>query len=162
MNDPALLNKTEFKRTDTSLFYVSGEYKHHRPFFFISNRTKVVLAESEMMINDSLQLTDTLFTYQLAGYIKTSENGEKDVLKEFEKFHRRYGSRFKNNNYTELKKREQVYGAVREYYDQLHALSPLSIAWQRIDDPDECVFVITVRFKIIGNMAYIPSYISID
>jgi hypothetical protein len=162
MNDPTLLNKTEFKRTDSSLYYISGEYKHHKPFFFISTRTRVVLAESEIVINDSLHQTETIFFYQLAGYLKTSDNGEKEAIREFEKFDRKYRNKFIKNNYSELKKGGQVYGAVQEYFDKKHAFSPLSIAWQRIDDPDECVFVITIRFQVIENTAFIPSYIIID
>ena len=80
MNDPAIGNKKILKRTDTSFFYLSGDYSNHNPFFYLATRTKVVVAESEVIINDSLSLTDTIITYQLAGYTRGGQTGEADVI----------------------------------------------------------------------------------
>lgn len=59
INDPSLTNTSIIKRTDTSLFYFRGEYKHHNPFFFKAKRTQVVFAEKEVVVNDSLNIVDT-------------------------------------------------------------------------------------------------------
>src|SRR5260221_14739721 len=56
MNDPTVTNTTISKRTDTTFFYLRGDYTHHNPFFFKAKRTAVIVGEKEIVINDSLQL----------------------------------------------------------------------------------------------------------
>src|SRR5262245_22315197 len=54
MNDPTLTNSIINKRTDTTFFYLRGEYTHHNPFFFKAKRTSVIVGEKEIVLNDSL------------------------------------------------------------------------------------------------------------
>ena len=105
-----------------------------------------------------MSLTDTIITYQLAGYTRGGKDGETDVKKEFEKFDRKYINKFKENEYTEIKNGKEVTGAIRNYFIFLNSLATLSVAWQRLDAANENVFVITFRFKITDNMAEIPIY----
>lgn len=156
MNDPTLVNTSVFKRTDTSLFYFKGEYKYHNPFFFKAKRTQVIFAEKEVVVNDSLNLVDTVITYQVAGYTAGGKEGINDVKREFERFDRKYIKKFVTNDITELKSHDEVYGAIRNYYLGFSFLSPLSVAWQTIGASQENVFVITLRFKISGNVAVLP------
>ena len=158
LNDPTIVNKFILKRTDTSLFYMSGDYTTHHPFFFKPTKTKVVVAESEFIINDSLSQTDTIITYQLAGYTPGGNEGETDVKKEFEKFDRKYIKKFKETTYTEIKNGKDVTGAIRNYFIFINAPATLSIAWLRMDAVKENVFVITLRFKVTDNMTVIPVY----
>ncbi len=156
INDPILINQSILKRTDTSLFYLRGDYKHYNPFFFKAKETQAVLAESETVLNDSLHLIDTIIIYQIAGYTEEGKEGEDDVKQEFEKFDRKYIKKFVKNDLKELKSDGGVYGAIRNYYLDFSFLSPLSVAWQRIGTSHENVFVITLRFKISGDVAVLP------
>ena len=156
MNDPTLVNSSVNKRTDSSFFYLRGDYTHHNPFFFKAKRTQVILAEKEIISNDSLQLTDTIITYQVAGYTEGGKEGEDDVKKEFERFDRKYIKRFIKNDYSELKYGTETTGAIRNYYVKFSFLSPLSVAWQKIGSTNENVFVITLRFKVSDNNAVLP------
>ena len=137
---------------------MSGDYAAYNPFFFIPIRTKVVLAESEFIINDSLFQKDTIITYQLAGYSTAGKEGEADVKKEFEKFNRKYIKNFKETDFTEIKTGNDVTGAIRNYFIFITAPATLSVAWQRLNAAKEHVFVITFRFKVSGNIAVIPVY----
>lgn len=156
INDPTLTNTSIIKRTDTSLFYFRGEYRHHNPFFFKAKRTVVVFAEREIVINDSLNIIDTVVNYQIAGYTDAGKEGLDDVKEEFNRFNRKYIKKFAQNDITELKSGTDVYGAIRNYYLDQSYLSPLSVAWQKIGDTYENVFAITLRFKISGNEAVLP------
>ena len=156
MKDPTLINSTVNKRTDSNLFYLKGDYKTHNPFFFKAKLTHVVLAEQELLINDSLQLVDTIIIYQLAGYSEAGKEGEDDVKKEFERFDNKYIKKFGSNDYKELKNGNEIVGAIRNYFTKFSFLSPLSVAWQKIIATNENVFVITLRFKVSGNIAILP------
>lgn len=156
LNDPTLINTSTIKRTDTSLFYFRGEYKYHNPFFFKAKRTEVVFAEKEVIVNDSLNIVDTVIFYQIVGYAGEGESGLKDVKQEFNRFDHKYIKKFSQNDITELKSNNAVYGAIRNYYLDNSYLSPLSVSWQQVGTTHENVFVITLRFKISGNVAVLP------
>ena len=156
MNDPTLTNSTIKKRTDTTFFYLRGDYTHHNPFFFKAKRTSVVVGEKEIVLNESLGLLDTIITYQVAGYTTGGKEGEQDVKDEFERFDKKYLKKFIKNDYTELKVGNNVNGAIRNYYVRYSYLAPLSVAWQKITASNENVFVITLRFKVSENLATLP------
>ena len=156
INDPTLTNSTINKRTDTTFFYLRGDYSHHNPFFFKATRTSVIVAEKELVLNDSLNLLDTIITYQIAGYTVGGKEGEQDVKEEFDRFDKKYLKKFVKNDFTELKVGNTVNGAIRNYYVRFSFLAPLSVAWQKITANNENVFVITLRFKVSGNVATLP------
>lgn len=156
MNDPTLINKTINKSTDTSYFYLRGNYTTHHPFFFKAEQTQVVLAESGVNTGDSTGTSIRIMTYQVAGYVTAGKEGEADVKKEFEKFDRKYLKKFLTNSYSEIKKDNEITGAIRNYFVVPYGLAPLSAAWQKIGVDSGNVFVITLRFKISGNEAGLP------
>lgn len=156
MNDPTLINSVINKRTDSTFFYLRGDYTHHNPFFFKANRTSVIVGEKEIILNDSLQLLDTIVTYQVAGYTGAGKEGEEDVKQEFERFDKKYLKKFVKNEFTELKMGNTVNGAIRNYFVRYSFLAPLSVAWQKIVATNENVFVITLRFKVSENTATLP------
>ena len=156
MNDPTLAQPIINKRTDSTFFYLRGDYTHHNPFFFKAKRTSVVVGEQEIILNDSLQLYDTVITYQVAGYTDGGKDGEQDVKDEFERFDKKYLKKFIKHDYTELKVGNTVNGAIRNYFVRYSFLAPLSVAWQKITANNENVFVITLRFKVSGNVATLP------
>jgi hypothetical protein len=156
MNDPTLINSTISKRTDTTFFYLRGDYTHHNPFFFKAKRTSVIVGEKELVLNDSLELLDTIITYQVAGYTDGGKEGEQDVKEEFERFDKKYLKKFIKNDFIELKVGSNVNGAIRNYFVRYSFLAPLSVAWQKIVASNENVFVITLRFKVSSNVATLP------
>src|SRR6185436_4976454 len=129
---------------------------HHNPFFFKAKRTSVIIAESEIALNDSLELYDTIITYQVAGYTNAGLAGEEDVKQEFEKFEKKYLKKFITNEFNELKTGTVINGAIRNFFVKYSFLAPLSVAWQKITDKNENVFVITLRFKVSSNIAVLP------
>lgn len=156
MNDPTMTDLSISHRNDSALFYLRGSYTTHKPFFFHAKRTEVVLAETAVIVNDSLRLLDTIIRYQLVGHGETGKDGEADVKKEFDRFNRKYSSQFIKSEYIELKSGTKIYGAIRNYFVPFSYLSPLSIAWQNLGDGSEHIFVITLQFKIKENIAVLP------
>jgi hypothetical protein len=153
LNDPALLNKTIEKRTDTTLFFFTGYYNNYSPFNFKADRTEIRLVEAEVDLEDSLSTTDTLLFYQLLGYSYGKE-GLELVQKEFSKFDRRYGRNLFGQD-SEIKNGQEIVGTARNYFLFTSAISPVSIVWAKLDDLQN-VFTITLRIKVVENMATLP------
>ena len=91
--------------------------------------------------------------YQLLGYAYGTV-GTEAVKKEFTKFDRRYGKNFFTQD-TEIKNGDKIVGFGKNYFTFISTISPLSIAWVRLDDLQN-VFTITLRMKVQGNVATLP------
>jgi len=153
LNDPTIINKTMMKRTDTSLFYFKGEYTQHNPFTFKAKRVEVILAETEIQLNDSIPRNDTIILYQLLGYTNGGKEGLEDAKKDFNRFNRKFGNEFTNMESRELTKKDQVVGTINNYFLLFYLLSPVTVAWASFSDAGENVFAITLRIKVKENIA---------
>jgi hypothetical protein len=155
LNDPALENKTVVKRTDSTLFFVKGEYSGHHPFGFKALRTEMRLAELILENNDSIPKKDTIMAYQILGYCARTENGMQSVKSEYARFDRKYGEEFPDKKPKDLMEGGKVSGATCNYFLENSSISPLTVLWGNISDT-ECIFAITLRFIKIGNEAFLP------
>jgi hypothetical protein len=153
LHDPTLLNTTTQKKTDTTFFFFKGYYNNHNPFDFKADRTEIRLAETEVDLQDSLSTTDTLLFYQLLGYSYGKE-GLELVKKEFAKFDRRYGRNLYSQD-SEIKNGHEIVGIAKNYFLFTSTISPVSIVWAKLDELQN-VFTITLRMKVVENMATLP------
>lgn len=156
MKDPGITEKSVRLRSDTALFYFFGVYSSYNPFFFKPKRMEVLLEEMPFQLADSLPPQDTILVYQLVAYGENSEKGLKEIRKEFEKIHRQYKRRFYDSNYKEFKANTSVTGEMYNYFVPFHGLSPLSIAWGKLESSDAPILNITLRIKTKGNMTVLP------
>ncbi|MBI3138941.1 MAG: hypothetical protein HYZ15_10180 [Sphingobacteriales bacterium] len=154
MNDPTLTDTTLHRKTDSTLFFLEGNYTTHRPFFFRAGQVKVLLAERELTI-DSTEDFSTVFLYQLVGYAPGGKEGVQDVKTEFEKLSRQYKRVFEISSSRELKSGQQVYGEVRDFYFTNVFFPILTLAWSTREEKENLV-AITVRFMVYNNAAYLP------
>ncbi|MET0392549.1 MAG: hypothetical protein ABW019_05385 [Chitinophagaceae bacterium] len=156
LNDPGITGRVVRKKTDTSLYVVHGIYTSYNPFFFKPKRVEVMLEETPVEYNDSLHTTDTIFTYQLMAYADDNGDGRREIIKEFEKIHRQVNRQLESN-YKEVKEGTAVTAAVHNYFMPLYFLSPLSLAWGRLDTKQELVLNITLRIKVRANQTVLPA-----
>ena len=154
MNDPTIINKKIVKKTDSTFFSFTAEYKNHSPFSFVADRTEIRLMEKEMEFGDSISVIDTVFIYQLLGY-KYGKGGEEEVKKEFNKFNRRFKNDFYTDQHSDILKNEEVVGGVINYFVLFADVSPISISWAKADD-FQSFFSIVFRFKLRQNLAVLP------
>jgi hypothetical protein len=154
MRDPTLSNKTIKKRTDTSFFFLEGEYNTHNPYTFKADKVEIRLVEGTVNLVDSISAPDTLLGYELLGY-SYGEKGVQAVKEEFERFQRKYGHYFSESEVSELKREGEVVGLVRNYFTSLASFSPLAISWIRLNDYQN-VFTVTFRMKVLDNLAILP------
>ena len=154
LNDPSLFEKELKKRTDTSLFYFSGIYKDHNPFFFKPKKLQIQLQQVSVNYGDSLA-NDTIFIYQLIAYAEDTEKGKAEIKKEFEKIHRVFNKKFYDSNYQDVKSGVTINGVLHKYFVDYSPLSPASTLWIKQDN--EVVLNITLRFKASENRAVLAA-----
>jgi hypothetical protein len=94
-----------------------------------------------------------LLFYQLLGYSYGKE-GIESVKKEFIKFDRKYGKNFYTQD-SEIKNGNEIVGLAKNYFMLTSPISPISIVWAKLDELQN-VFTITIRMKVIENMAVLP------
>jgi hypothetical protein len=157
INDPTLQGKNTRMKTDTSFYMFRGMYTTHNPFSFKPKRVEVWLQETPVQYESADRTIDTIFFYHLLAYTDNNKKGEADILKEFEKIHRQNHRKFFGNDNDEIKEGGEVKVRMRNYFVPLHILSPFSVAWGKLNEQQEMVLTITVRFKISNNKAILPS-----
>lgn len=154
MTDPMLTDKTIHRKTDTTLFFLEGWYKTFRPFFFLPDKVKVILAEKELA-KDSMDEINVIYLYQLVAYAPPGEEGAKDVQSEYEKLSKKFKHQFDMSSVRELKTGENKYGEVREFYDDNVFFQLLSLAWNTTEK-GENLLAMTLRFLVYENTAVLP------
>jgi hypothetical protein len=152
INNPFLSGKTLHKRTDSTLFFLKGEYIAQNPFSFKPSKIEVILAESEIQVADSGAVNDTILVYQVIAY---TESSLQTVKTEFTRFQREYGKRFSSSIFSDIVNNGQVEGSNRNYFLLISPVSPLSISWGRMNSK-EYAYIVTVRFIARQNEAMLP------
>ncbi len=155
MNDPAITDKQNRQRTDSTLFYFFGVYNNYNPFFFKPKRVEVLLEETSIKYIDSLP-ADTILVYQLLAYVDAGK-GKQEVKKEFEKIHRQYNKRFASSNYHDLKTGEEITGGLHNYFVSFAGIAPVSTVWGLLKDTNEYILNITLRIKSSENRTVLPA-----
>lgn len=156
LNDPAIKNKQTLHKTDSSLFSFFGVYNNYNPFFFKPERIEILLEEAPIQYADSIP-ADTILVYQLFAYAVGNNLGKQEVIKEFEKIHRKFHKKFDYSYDEDLKTGEDITGGIHNYFVTYIALSPASIAWSIVKNTGETVLNIAIRMKSSGNRAVLAT-----
>lgn len=156
LKDPTLQNITQHKKTDSTLYFFSAVYKTYSPFFFKATQTKVILAEREFMIKDSVNYVLPYYTYQLIGYAPSGEEGKKEVEEEFDKFCRKYKKGFDSYASKQVGDSKSEVGEIREYSISSLSFPVLKAAWASSKNKQENIFAITLSFLVVENAASLP------
>ena len=146
--DPWFTIETYDRRTDSTFFFLTGTYKNFNPFRYLPKVLKLVVAEEEITYADSLKTHDTIINLQIMGLTDTGIVNRKAVEKEFKRFHNNQADHFSNSVHQTFEDKGEVY----YYFISPLSIPPVSVAWGRFE-PNRFTFTITIRFKIIENMA---------
>jgi len=153
--DPWFTLETYGRRTDTSFFFITGTYKNFNPFRFVPKELRLIVAEEEIVHNDSLKTHDTIMNLQLLAISDTGEINSKIVEKEFKRFHNSQANRFSSNTSNGYKEKD---GSLTiksyNYFVSPYSIAPVTIAWGILPDSNhQYAFIITIRFKVKENAA---------
>jgi len=156
--DPWFTIENYSRRTDTTFFYLTGTYKNFNPFRYIPKELRLIVAEMQIIHEDSLKTYDTIMNLQLMG-VADSLEGKKMVEKEFKRFHNNHADQFSSNTYNSYKsKNDNIIAEVYNYFVSPFSIAPVTIAWGILPETNQYSFTITIRFKVKENMSiYIVS-----
>jgi len=146
--DPWFTVETYDRRTDSTFFFLTGTYKNFNPFRYLPKEIKLVVAEEQIIYADSSKTHDTIINLQIMGLTDTGIVNRKAVEKEFKRFHYNQADRFSNSVHHTFEDIGEIY----YYFISPLSIPPVSIAWGRVET-NQYTFTITIRFKIIENMA---------
>jgi len=152
--DPWFTLETYDRRTDTSFFFLTGTYKNFNPFHFPPEELRLVLAEMEIIHEDSLKTHDTIMNLQLIGITDSNLTSKKMVEKEFKRFHNNQEDRFSSNTYNSHKSKDgNTILEIYNYFVSPFSIAPVTIAWGIMPGTNQYAFTITIRFKVKENTA---------
>jgi hypothetical protein len=152
--DPWFTIDVEDRRTDSTFFYLSGIYKNYNPFQYTPKELRLVLAEMEIIHDDSLKTHDTIMNLQLMGITDSMVAGKKMVEKEFKRFHNNHADRFSSNTYNSYKSKDgTIIAEIYNFFVSPFSIAPVTIAWGILPESNQYSFTITLRFKVKENIA---------
>ncbi|HEX6846738.1 MAG TPA: hypothetical protein VF144_07160 [Chitinophagaceae bacterium] len=151
--DPWFTTKEFNRRTDSTFFYLTGDYKNFNPFRFTPKKLKLIVAEEQIAYADSLRTLDTIINLQLIGIIDTNTASSKLVEKEFKRFHQSQSKRFDDFAHKTLGGNQAITGEMNSYFIYPYSIAPVTAAWGPMPTSKEYSFVLTVRFKVAQNQA---------
>jgi hypothetical protein len=154
LNDPTLSEKVIEKRTDSSLFFFEGTYSRHNPYFFKPVKTKVILVEMAIE-TDSAQI-DTIYNYQLLSFAEPTDQGKKDIKKEFDKILKRFKSSFSKTTVTENADTSLMASITYNFFHDAYLVAPFALTLAGPFKADEMCLILTVRMSVINNRARLP------
>ncbi len=156
LTDTSFVKKEMKKRTDSTLFFLNGNYKQFNPFDFKANETQLRMGETELVYNDSLNTNDTILIYQILGLVENNAAGLAKVKKEVTRFHKRFSYDFWRFEYKEIKEDNKITAGIYNYFFLGYQVAPLSIAWGKMPGDNSYTFIISLRLKIKENFGGIP------
>ena len=151
--DPWFTIKEFSRRTDSTFFFLTGDYKNFNPFRFTPKELKLIVAEEVISYSDSLKTLDTIVNLQLIGILDTNWASRKFVEKEFKRFHQSQSKRFDDFSQKTLGGSQTTTGEINSYFISPYSISPVTIAWGLMPETKEYSFAITIRFKVKENQA---------
>ena len=145
---------TYSRRTDTAFFFLTGTYKNFNPFRFAPTELRLIVAEEEIVHNDSLKTHDTIMNLQLLAISDSNETNSKLVEKEFKRFHNNQADRFSSNTSNSYKEKDgSLTTKAYNYFVSPFSIAPVTIAWGILPESKQNALIITIRFKVKENNA---------
>lgn len=151
--DPWFTTELFERRNDSTFFYLSGIYKNFNPFKFSPKEVRLILAEDQIVHNDSLKTLDTIINLQIIGVMDSTASSQSLVKKEFSRFLNKYASRFWKTSYDKYEKESNLIWELTNFFVFPFSISPITVAWGTYPQSSEYVFTITIRLKVKENMA---------
>lgn len=147
MRDPEIQDKKIQHRTPDQLFSFTGRYKKYSKFFFIADSVRVVLLEMTTPRADDINKLDTMMLYQISAYGVPGPKGQREVVREWEKIKRAWSKKFFDSDEEDIVKDNVVSGKLLHLFLPMFTLSPLTIGWTTVQNPERPVLTITLRLK---------------
>lgn len=150
--DPELLNKEEFKQTDSTGYYLKGEYNVFNPFSINANKVDVIFNETEIKSADQKNII--YYNYQIVAYFDDTLQHRNIIKKEYEKLRRRIKRDLYTTEITSLKNVRNIEdGEITNFFNDSKQSSPAILSWQTVFK-NQVALTLLLRLVQYNNYAY--------
>lgn len=153
VEDPDLLNKKIVEKTDTSLYFVKGNYEVFNPFIFKAKKVDVIFAESSDKVNVGDKLINiSFYSYQLIVYTDDNEAYRKLILKQYQQLKKRLRKDLPKSDIVSLKGVQNIEdGEISNYFLGNEAAYPATVSWQTLSSSKQLALTILIRLTNVEN-----------
>lgn len=151
-SDTALHNKQNYKQTDSTGYFLRGEYDIFNPFSINAGKVEIFFYENQISVTDKYPLS--FYTYQLTAYFADNEYNRKAIKKDFKKLGRKMKIDFTEVENQSLKGYQGIEdGEINSYSSEYSLMPPAIISWQTLKSK-QIALSILIRIVQKNNRAY--------
>jgi hypothetical protein len=156
-NDPDIRITEYIKKSDTKLFEFKGFFQKNDPAlqYIITDSTEIKLLEAAVLLNDSLQVYDTIFIYQAVFSASTKEEKGNNFIKEYKRFIRRYIDLFYTSKEKNINVDNNIIGKLTEFYFYAGKMPSLYVFWAEQLKEEKLIFAVSFYIKRVQNITYL-------
>ncbi len=155
--DPSLLKKEIYRQTDTTGYFVKGEYDVFNPYSINANKVDMLFYENAYKSKSSILFR--FYTYQLTAYFPDTELARRAVEKDYKKLVKRVRQDLFDTKRQSLKGYNNIEdGEITTFSDSGSPLEPVIVSWQTLAKTKQLGLTIILRLEQLNNYAYPVSY----
>ncbi len=145
-NDPALLNKSIVLKTDSTNYFLKGEYKIFNPFSINAEKIEVVFAEHQHELDSDIQKLYTSYSYQITGYFEDTPNNRNHITKDYGKIKRRLNREMRSETIDLKGIRNITAGEITNFFYSISIVYPITISWQTLPKSNKLAITVLTRY----------------
>lgn len=155
--DPALMKKEIYRQTDTTGYFVKGQYDVFNPYSINANKVDMLFYEN--VYKSKSRVLFTFYTYQLTTYFPDTELARRAVIKDYKKLVRKIRKDFYDTQKQSLKGYNNIEdGEITAFNDSGSPLEPVVVSWQTLAKTKQLGLTIILRLEQHNNYAYPVNY----
>ncbi len=148
-SDSALLHKQEFKQTDTTGYYIRGQYEIFNPFRINADRVDLIFYENNTQVG---QLPLNYYTYQITAYFPDTDLTRREIKKEFKNLVKSLRRDLYTLKLVDLKDHEGIEeGKIVMLTDNDFRIEPAVVSWQTLSKTNQLGLTLILKLKHVRN-----------
>ena len=155
--DPSLMKKEIYRQTDTTGYFVKGQYDVFNPYSINANKVDMLFYEN--VYKSKSRVLFTFYTYQLTTYFPDTELARRAVIKDYKKLVRKIRKDFYDTQKQSLKGYNNIEdGEITAFNNSTSPLEPVVVSWQTLAKTKQLGLTIILRLEQVNNYAYPVNY----
>ncbi|WP_114792063.1 hypothetical protein U0035_09430 [Niabella yanshanensis] len=151
--DPSLLKKEIYRQTDTTGYFVKGEYDVFNPYSINANKVDMLFYEN--VYKSKNRVLFSFYTYQLTTYFPDTELARRAVAKDYKKLVKKIRKDMYDTQRQSLKGYNNIEdGEITTFNDSGSTLEPVVVSWQTLAKTKQLGLTIILRLEQDNNYAY--------
>ncbi|MGE9312109.1 hypothetical protein ACLOAU_10695 [Niabella sp. CJ426] len=155
--DPSLMKKEIYRQTDTTGYFVKGQYDVFNPYSINANKVDMLFYENAY--KSKSRVFFTFYTYQLTAYFPDTELARQAIIKDYKKLVKKIRKDLYDTQRQSLKGYNEIEdGEITTFNDSGSPLEPVIVSWQTLAKTKQLGLTIILRLEQVNNYAYPVNY----